>query len=81
LADANEHDWLASRVDHIERSPDLLVDSIKLGQDDTINCPWVLNTYREVNQTLVELDQLVNSIVTDESFTHKQHDIGLVDVD
>lgn len=81
LTNSNKHDWLASRVDHIKCSPHLLVNSIKLGQDDAINCSRVLNAYCEVNQTLVELSQLVNSVVSYESFAHKQHDIRLINVD
>ena len=81
LANADENDWLSCSVDHIECSPNFLVDGVKLGQDDAINCSWVFNTHRKVNQTLVELSQLVNRIIADESFTHKQNDIGLVDVD
>jgi hypothetical protein len=80
LANTDEHDWLACRVDHVECSADFFVDGVKLSQDDAVNCSWVFNTDSKVNQTLVEFGQLVNRVITDESFTHKQHDVGLVDV-
>jgi hypothetical protein len=42
-------------VYHVECSADLLVDGVKLSQDDAVNRSWVFNTYSKVNQTLVKL--------------------------
>lgn len=62
---------LAQRVTH------LVINRIKLGQDDAINQPR-LRRLREVSQRLVKLHQLVHSLVADESLAHKQHQVRLV---
>lgn len=55
LSDSDEHDWLASCVDHVEGGSHLLVHSIELGHDDAINSTRVLVLNGKVNQGLVEL--------------------------
>ena len=55
LANTDEHYWLACSVYHVECCANLLVDGVKLSQDDAVNRSWVFNTYSKVNQTLVKL--------------------------
>lgn len=79
LTDTNKDDRFPSRVHHVDGSTNLVVNSVKLGQNDPINRPWVVFD-SEVDQGLVELCQLVNGVVSDESFSNEEHHVWLVDV-
>ena len=59
---------------------DLVINGVKLGEQDAINETWVL-LVGEVCQSLVKLGQLVDCLVTHECLTHKKHQIGIVEFD
>jgi len=80
LADTDEHDWLACRVNHVDGSADLVIHRVELGQDDPINSSRVVLIDCKVDQRLVELRQLVNRVVSDQGFSDEQDHIWLVDV-
>ena len=58
----------------------LIIDGIELGENYPINQPGVL-CIRVVGQCSVELDQLVHCLITNQSFSHKQYEVRVVDTD
>ena len=58
----------------------LVVNSVKLGEDDAVNEPG-LGALGVVGQGLVELVELVHTLVTHQGLPHKQHQVWLVDLD
>ena len=80
LANSHEHDRLPGRVHHVEGSANFLIDSIEFGHDDPVNGPWVAHIDGEVNQRLIELGQLVDRIVANQSFAHEEYHVRRVDV-
>ena len=81
LADTGKNDRFACGVYHVDCSANLLIDCIKLGQDDSINRSRVRLVYCEVNQRLIEFCQLIYGIITHKSFTYKEYHIWSVNVD
>lgn len=71
LTNSYENDRLASGVYHIQSSADLLIDSIKLGHDNTVNALRVDGALGRIQQSLVELSELVYGVISDESFTNE----------
>lgn len=65
LADTNEDDWFSCGVDHVKGGAHLLIDSVEFGQDDAVNCARVRVGDGIVNQGLIELCELIYSIITD----------------
>lgn len=58
----------------------LIVDSVKLGEDDSINESGVGHV-RVVRKCLVELGQLIYSLVAHQRLTNKQHQVWLIHLD
>ena len=81
LSHAHKHNWFPSRMNHIDSSANFLINCIKLGQNDSIDRSRILNVHCEINQRLVELCQLIYSIISDKSFSYEKHDIRRVDMD
>lgn len=81
LADTHEEDWLTGTLNHVDCCADFLIDCVKLSQDNTINTSRIRLYHSKINQALIELSQLINSIITNKGFTDKQDYVGLVDVD
>ena len=81
LSNADEYNRFSSGVDHIKGSADLVVDSIKLSHDDSIDGSRIRVTDRKVNKGLIEFCELVDRVVPDESLPDEEHNIGCVDVD
>ena len=59
---------------------DLVVDGVKLGEDDAVDEAW-LGVVGVVGQRLVELGQLVHRLVAHQRLPHKQDAVRLVDLD
>lgn len=59
---------------------DLVINSVKLGQDNAINQSW-LGGVGVVSQGLVELGQLVHCFIAHQSLPNKKHTIRLVHFD
>lgn len=55
----------------------LVINSVKLGQDDAVDEAGVCHV-RVVSQGLVELGQLINSFVPNQGLPHKQNQVWLV---
>jgi hypothetical protein len=77
----NKDNRLSSSINHIQSCAYLLINRIKFSQNNSINHPWILLRYRKINQTLVELCQLINCIITNQSLTNKQNCIRFVQMD
>ncbi len=73
LANAHEYNGLSSGVDHVERSPDLVVHSVELSHDDAIDGPGVGVLSSVIDQLLVELGQLVNCVIPHQGFSYEQN--------
>lgn len=58
----------------------LIIYGVKLGEDNAIDQSRVLHV-RVICQSLVKLCQLINSLVTHQSLSHKQNQIRLVHLD
>ena len=65
LADTNEDDWFSCGVDHVKGGAHLLIDRVKFGQDNAVDCSWVRVGDCIVNEGLIELCELIYSIITD----------------
>lgn len=61
------------------RGADLVINCVKLGEDDAVNEVGVCLLW-VVSESLVEFYQLIDCLVADERFAHKQHQVGLVDL-
>ena len=81
LSHTDKHNRLACRMYHVDRSANFLIDSIELGQNDAINGPRVVIVDSEVDQRLVELCQLIDSVVAYERFADEKNDVWRVDMD
>lgn len=66
---------------HIDRGANLLIHSIKFGENDAINSARIRHVYGEINQRLIKLSQLINGVIADQSFTHEEHHVWRVDMD
>lgn len=55
----------------------LVINSVKLGQDDAVDEAGVCHV-GVVSQGLVELSQLINSLVSNQCLPHKQNQVWLV---
>ena len=56
----------------------LVIDGIKLGEDDAINGVRVL-VGGMISKSSVELHELVNSLVTNEGLPNKQNEVRSID--
>lgn len=81
LAYTYEHDGLTCGVNHVQGCANLLINSVELSHDDAIYNSRILVLNGKIDERLVELRQLVNSIVANKGLTNKQDRVGLVDVD
>lgn len=81
LAHSNKHYRCTACIHHRQRSTHLVVNGIKLGEHNAVNQVWFLPARGQVRQALVELGQLVNSVIADERFADKEHEIGVVAAD
>jgi len=81
LAHAHKDDGLASGVYHVEGSTYLLVNCVELSHDDAVDTLGVGCAFGRIQQSLVELCELVNSIVSDKSFTDEENNVRKVSVD
>ena len=75
LANTNEQNRFASSLHHVDGRANFLIHSVEFGQHDTINGPGVRLVHCEINQRLVKLSQLIDSIVAYQSLTNEQHDV------
>jgi len=78
LAYSHKYNWFASGVHHIESSTHFVIDSIKLGHDDAINSARVIVLDSIVNKLLIKFSELIDSIIPNKSFPHKQNYIRIV---
>ena len=81
LSNTNKHNWFARRINHVESSSNFIIDSIKLGHDNSVNDSWVVVLNGKVNQALVEFSQLIDGVITHKSFTNKKNCVWFVNVD
>ena len=81
LPDSNEQDGLTCRLHHVYGCAHLLVNGVKLCQHNAVNRPRVSLINCKVNQSLIELSQLVDSVVANESLTDEEYYVGLIDKD
>lgn len=81
LADADENDRFAGSLHHVESGADLIVHSIKLCQDNSVDRPRIVFVVGEVDQGLVELRQLINRVISNESFSYEKHNFRFVNMD
>ena len=65
---------------HIDGSTHFPIDGVEFSQYDSINGSRVLHIDSKVDQGLVKLRQLIDSVITDECFADKQHDVRRVDM-
>lgn len=80
LADTDKEDGDAGGVDHGEGGTDFLIDSVELGEHDSIDETRLLIDRSVLVEGGVEFGQLVYSIVSHEGLSHKEHQIRLVHV-
>lgn len=78
LSNPNKNNRLSSSVNHIQCSSNFVIYSIKFGHNNSINHSWILFLNCKVNQWLVELGKLVNWIISNQCFSHKQNNIRLI---
>ena len=78
LSRPHEHDWLTADVGHGYGRPDLVIDRVKLGQDDPVDGVGIV-TGGVVRESSIELDELINGFVTNESLANKENKVGSVD--
>ena len=67
-------------IESNDKSTYLVINGIKLGQNNTINETGVILS-RVISQGLVECFQLVNTIITYQCFSNKQYQIWIIDFD
>ena len=67
-------------IDALLKGVYLIIDGIKLGEDNAIDCVRVL-LLRMIREGRVKLDQLINSFVTHQSLSDEEHKIRSVDGD
>ena len=65
LADTHEDDGFSSGVDHVKCGAHFFIDRVKFGQDNAVDCSWVRVGNCIVNEGLIELCELIYSIITD----------------
>lgn len=80
LAHTHENNGFPCRVHHVDCSAHFGVHSVELGHNDAVDCARILHIDRKVDQRLVKLGQLVNRVVSNQSFTHKKHHLWLINV-
>ena len=80
LANTDEHDWFTCCVNHVKRSSYLLIDSVKFGHNNSINGSRVIILNSIINQSLVEFGQLINSVISNQSFSNEKYSVRLVDM-
>jgi hypothetical protein len=80
LSCADEQDWLSGDIGHRDGGADLVVDGVKLAEDNTID-PSRVGDSGKVLQRAVEFDELIYSFVADEGFADKDDLIRIVDRD
>mmetsp|Transcript_1370 Transcript_1370/g.5890 ORF Transcript_1370/g.5890 Transcript_1370/m.5890 type:complete len:412 (-) Transcript_1370:313-1548(-) len=80
LTRAHEEDRLAGLVAHRQGRSHLVVDGVKLGQNDAVD---LLERARRcvVRKRLVEHHQLVDAIVADQSFSHEDRELRSIVAD
>ena len=66
---------------HVDRSSNFLIDSVELGQDDPVDGPRIGHVDSEVDERLVELGQLIDSVVADERLSNEENNIWRINVD
>ena len=81
LTNSYKNNRLSCSVNHIQCCPNFVVYRIEFSHYNTINYSRILLLNCKVNQWLIELCKLVNWVVSNQSFTYKQDNIRLVDVD
>ena len=55
-----------------------LINSVEFGEYNPVNGPGVRLIHSEVNQTLVELCQLINRVISNKCFSNKKHNVWSV---
>ena len=80
LPNPNKDNRFARRVHHVDSSADFLIHSVELGEHYAVDCARIVRVDGKVDQGLVELSQLVNSVIADKSFTDEQDHVWRVDV-
>ena len=80
LTDTHEDDRFSCGVDHVEGGAHLLIDSVKFGKDNTVDCARVRVGDGIVNQGLIELCELINRIIANEGLSNEEDNIRVVNV-
>ena len=66
---------------HVNCRANFLVDSIKFSQNDAVNSPRISLIDCEVDECLIELSQLIDSVISYQGFSNKEHNVWRVDMD
>lgn len=63
LANTNEDNRLAGRVDHVKSCANFLINRVELCHDDAIDGSGILVLNSKIDKRLVELGKLINRII------------------
>jgi len=78
LARSNKEDGLAGDVGHGKGSANLVVNRVKLGQDNAVDLSRICEI-RKVLEGSIEFNQLVNAVVAYEGLANKHDLVGVID--
>mmetsp|Transcript_98798 Transcript_98798/g.175949 ORF Transcript_98798/g.175949 Transcript_98798/m.175949 type:complete len:210 (+) Transcript_98798:179-808(+) len=75
LSSANENNWLACHIHHGQRSSNLVVNRVVLGQKHAIDATRVPRISGHVDQRPVELGHLINRIISHQRLANKKNQV------